>query len=56
MKNGKLRACSILLAGSMLFLTACGDKPAAQSAGPEESGAPLLLYRLWYLLVFLEEH
>ena len=40
MKNGKLRACSILLAGSMLFLTACGDKPAAQSAGPEVSGAP----------------
>ena len=40
MKNGKLRACSILLAGSMLFLTACGDKTAAQSAGPEASGAP----------------
>ena len=24
----------------MLFLTACGDKPAAQSAGPEASGTP----------------
>lgn len=40
MKNGKQRVCSILLAGSLLFLTACGSDPVSESTQPEGSGAP----------------